>query len=112
MNAVYPEIHGVFWSTTGVDPAQAGSASALIRQRAHVRHVRPAVKHAEEANLWHRDVNSERDPGRTPNYDRLKITSKGFQFLLEDRQTQLWQILMFYLALREASRPLCACKGP
>ncbi|KAL7422462.1 RNA polymerase II transcription factor B 52 kDa subunit [Cryptotrichosporon argae] len=36
--------------------------------------------------------------GRNTNYDRLTITSKGFQFLLEDRQTQLWQILMFYLA--------------
>ncbi|RSH90861.1 RNA polymerase II transcription factor B 52 kDa subunit [Saitozyma podzolica] len=41
--------------------------------------------------------------GRNPNYDRLTITSKGFQFLLEDRQTQLWQILMFYLNLREAN---------
>jgi hypothetical protein len=41
--------------------------------------------------------------GRNPNYDRLTITSKGFQFLLEDRQTQLWQILMFYLNLREVS---------
>ncbi|ORX37154.1 transcription factor Tfb2-domain-containing protein [Kockovaella imperatae] len=40
--------------------------------------------------------------GRRPNLDRLTITSKGFQFLLEDRQTQLWQILMCYLALKEA----------
>ena len=35
--------------------------------------------------------------------DRLTITSKGFQFLLEDRQTQLWQILMCYLTLKEVS---------
>jgi hypothetical protein len=53
--------------------------------------------------------------GRNPNYDRLTITSKGFQFLLEDRQTQLWQILMFYLNLREVSgseiRPHCWCFG-
>lgn len=41
------------------------------------------------------------DSGRNPNYDRLTITSQGFQFLLEDRQTQLWQILMFYLARKQ-----------
>ena len=42
------------------------------------------------------------DPtGRHTSLDRLTITSKGFQFLLEDRQTQLWQILMFYLTLKE-----------
>ena len=39
--------------------------------------------------------------GRKPSVDRLTITSKGFQFLLEDRQTQLWQIVMFYLTLKE-----------
>ena len=33
--------------------------------------------------------------------DRLTITSKGFQFLLEERQTQLWQILIYYLTLQE-----------
>lgn len=41
--------------------------------------------------------------GRRPSVDRLTITSKGFQFLLEDRQTQLWQILMFYLTLQESN---------
>ena len=41
--------------------------------------------------------------GRNPSLDRLTITSKGFQFLLEDRQTQLWQILMYYLAVKEVS---------
>nr|ODN91824.1 transcription initiation factor TFIIH subunit 4 [Cryptococcus depauperatus CBS 7841] len=37
------------------------------------------------------------------NANRLTITSKGFQFLLEDRQTQLWEILMYYLSAKEAS---------
>jgi hypothetical protein len=41
--------------------------------------------------------------GQRPSLYRLTITSKGFQFLLEDRQTQLWQILMYYLASREVS---------
>lgn len=36
-----------------------------------------------------------------PNLDRLIITSKGFQFLLEDRQTQMWQILIAYLSYRQ-----------
>ncbi|KAK4689016.1 DNA repair protein RAD50, partial [Tremellales sp. Uapishka_1] len=40
--------------------------------------------------------------GSNPNYERLTITSKGFQFLLEDRQAQLWQILMFYLTAMDA----------
>lgn len=31
----------------------------------------------------------------------MTITSQGFQFLLEDRQTQLWQILMIYLARKQ-----------
>lgn len=41
--------------------------------------------------------------GERPNLERLTITSKGFQFLLEDRQTQVWEILMYYLTLREVS---------
>ncbi|KIR27459.1 transcription initiation factor TFIIH subunit 4 [Cryptococcus deuterogattii 99/473] len=45
------------------------------------------------------------DPGdmsrRNPNIYRLTITSKGFQFLLEKRQTQLWEILMYYLSAKE-----------
>lgn len=46
------------------------------------------------------------DPtGERPNMDRLTITSKGFQFLLEDRQTQVWEIMMYYLTLREVSSP-------
>ncbi|OCF35046.1 transcription initiation factor TFIIH subunit 4 [Kwoniella heveanensis CBS 569] len=44
------------------------------------------------------------DPtGQNPNINRLTITSKGFQFLLEDRQTQLWEILMYYLSAKEAN---------
>ncbi|WRT68056.1 uncharacterized protein IL334_005031 [Kwoniella shivajii] len=44
------------------------------------------------------------DPtGQNPNINRLTITSKGFQFLLEDRQTQLWEILMYYLNAKEAN---------
>ncbi|KAK8858851.1 hypothetical protein IAR55_003081 [Kwoniella newhampshirensis] len=44
------------------------------------------------------------DPtGRNPHLVRLTITSKGFQFLLEDRQTQLWEILMYYLTAKEAN---------
>ncbi|ODN74032.1 hypothetical protein L202_07507 [Cryptococcus amylolentus CBS 6039] len=44
------------------------------------------------------------DPsGRNPNINRLTITSKGFQFLLEERQTQLWEILMYYLSAKEAN---------
>ncbi|WVR06593.1 hypothetical protein IAU60_003625 [Kwoniella sp. DSM 27419] len=44
------------------------------------------------------------DPsGQNPNINRLTITSKGFQFLLEDRQTQLWEILMYYLTAKEAN---------
>jgi transcription initiation factor TFIIH subunit 4 len=39
--------------------------------------------------------------GERPNLERLTITSKGFQFLLEDRQTQVWEILMYYVTLRE-----------
>lgn len=46
------------------------------------------------------------DPtGERASLDRLTITSKGFQFLLEDRQTQLWQILMYYLASKEVGIP-------
>ncbi|KAL0240587.1 hypothetical protein I308_106385 [Cryptococcus tetragattii IND107] len=45
------------------------------------------------------------DPGdmsrRNPNIYRLTITSKGFQFLLEKRHTQLWEILMYYLSAKE-----------
>ncbi len=33
-----------------------------------------------------------------------QITSKGFQFLLEDRSVQIWQILMFYVQLRKVSK--------
>ncbi|RSH83453.1 RNA polymerase II transcription factor B 52 kDa subunit [Apiotrichum porosum] len=40
--------------------------------------------------------------GHNPKLEALTITSKGFQFLLEDRQTQLWQILMYYLAGKQA----------
>ncbi|KAL1407463.1 RNA polymerase II transcription factor B 52 kDa subunit [Vanrija albida] len=40
--------------------------------------------------------------GRPPVYDRLTITSKGFQFLLEDRQAQLWQLLMYFVQHRQA----------
>ena len=43
------------------------------------------------------------ETGQRPNMDRLTITSKGFQFLLEDRQTQLWQILMYYLSWKEVT---------
>ncbi|WWC88390.1 uncharacterized protein L201_003301 [Kwoniella dendrophila CBS 6074] len=44
------------------------------------------------------------DPsGQNPNLNRMTITSKGFQFLLEDRQTQLWEILMYYLTAKEAN---------
>jgi hypothetical protein len=42
------------------------------------------------------------DPRREPRFERLTITSKGFQFLLEDRQMQLWQILMFYITSMQA----------
>ncbi|ORY22026.1 transcription factor Tfb2-domain-containing protein [Naematelia encephala] len=45
------------------------------------------------------------DPtGRKVSLERLTITSKGFQFLLEDRQTQLWQVLMFYLTSKDENR--------
>lgn len=52
---------------------------------------------------------SRMDPtGENPSLDRLTITSKGFQFLLEERQTQLWQILMYYLASKEVGgSPFC-----
>ena len=47
------------------------------------------------------------DPsGENASLDQLTITSKGFQFLLEDRQTQLWQILMYFLAFKEVSSAL------
>ena len=38
---------------------------------------------------------------RTASAGNLKITSKGFQFLLEDVNTQLWGLLMRYLGLSE-----------
>ncbi|KAK6907749.1 hypothetical protein I203_101750 [Kwoniella mangroviensis CBS 8507] len=41
--------------------------------------------------------------GENPNLNKMTITSKGFQFLLEDRQTQLWEILMYYLTAKEAN---------
>lgn len=40
---------------------------------------------------------------RRSGSSQLTITSKGFQFLLEDRQTQVWQILIYYLTQREVS---------
>lgn len=40
---------------------------------------------------------------RKPLYERLTITSKGFQFLLEERQTQVWQILICYLDTKDVS---------
>lgn len=30
----------------------------------------------------------------------LQITSKGFQFLLEDRLAQIWQVLMYYVGIK------------
>lgn len=51
------------------------------------------------------------------NFDNLTITSKGFQFLLEDLHVQLWQILMYYVELREVcasfnlSTYLTACRN-
>lgn len=30
----------------------------------------------------------------------LQITSKGFQFLLEDRLAQIWQVLMYYVGVK------------
>ncbi|EIW67546.1 hypothetical protein TREMEDRAFT_33390 [Tremella mesenterica DSM 1558] len=47
--------------------------------------------------------------GRQQSLDRMTITSQGFQFLLEDRQTQLWQILVFYLTSIEVS---CISSAP
>jgi transcription initiation factor TFIIH subunit 4 len=41
---------------------------------------------------------------RNPRFERLTITSQGFQFLLEDRQMQLWQILIFYVMGKQAQR--------
>ncbi|KAI5449050.1 RNA polymerase II transcription factor B 52 kDa subunit [Naganishia albida] len=32
----------------------------------------------------------------------LQITSKGFQFLLEDRLAQIWQVLMYYVGIKTA----------
>ena len=40
---------------------------------------------------------------KKPIYERLTITSKGFQFLLEERQTQVWQILICYLDSKDVS---------
>lgn len=55
-------------------------------------------------------VDSTSPTGRAPRLDRLTITSKGFQFLLEDRQTQVWEILMYYLSIKEV-RPLMSRKS-
>ncbi|GHJ90361.1 hypothetical protein NliqN6_6763 [Naganishia liquefaciens] len=35
----------------------------------------------------------------------LQITSKGFQFLLEDRLAQIWQVLMYYVTKRTFENP-------
>jgi len=45
----------------------------------------------------------------------MRITSKGFQFLLEDVNTQLWDLLLVYLEesqVRALSRPPVALKRP
>ena len=47
---------------------------------------------------------------RKPMYDRLTITSKGFQFLLEERQTQVWQILICYLNAEDVRPPAFAAE--
>lgn len=40
-----------------------------------------------------------------------KITSRGFQFLLEDLHTQLWELLLRYLGMIEVRSPrLCRAK--
>jgi len=41
--------------------------------------------------------------GNTTNFDTLTITAQGFQFLLEDRQTQSWQLLVYYLDFHSVS---------
>lgn len=40
--------------------------------------------------------------GRTQSLRHMRITSKGFQFLLEDVNTQLWDLLLVYLEESQA----------
>jgi len=40
---------------------------------------------------------------RTRSLRSMRITSKGFQFLLEDVNTQLWDLLLTYLESSEVS---------
>lgn len=47
MRTVYSQVHGVFRSQTRVGPTQAGSATAPLRERPHVRCVRSALQHRD-----------------------------------------------------------------
>jgi hypothetical protein len=95
---VHPQVHGfirIERRHAGCEAEEAGLAAAL-RKWAHGRPVShiPPILCSRETDIRYGQ------PGKV-NLDRLTITSKGFQFLLEDRQTQLWQILMYYLTLKE-----------
>ncbi|KLT45196.1 Tfb2-domain-containing protein [Cutaneotrichosporon oleaginosum] len=44
----------------------------------------------------------DKRPTAHRSYETLDITAEGFSFLLEDRQTQLWQILVAYIVGKQA----------
>ncbi|KAJ9099238.1 hypothetical protein QFC21_004118 [Naganishia friedmannii] len=49
-----------------------------------------------ESGLMAETRTNSRSGGRSSS--ALQISSKGFQFLLEDRAAQIWQVLMFFVA--------------
>lgn len=52
------------------------------------------------------------DPRRTRSLRNMRITSKGFQFLLEDVNTQLWDLLLVYLEESQVSFRRFVPAGP
>ena len=72
------------------------SCGLMERMYVHLPHLLPTLL----APLTEVDVRvmiHRRDDHNRLMVDLLKITSKGFQFLLEDRSAQVWQILMYYI---------------
>jgi hypothetical protein len=98
LTTVHPQVYGVVRPEFEYRYNQTQESSTLPPpcQWSHGRNVSTASDMHVDGSVDH--------SGRKPLYDRLTITSKGFQFLLEDRQAQLWQILMYYLTAMDAKK--------
>jgi hypothetical protein len=112
--AGFVEVHGVFSKTGGKRGRDAGEASVGLTTTVRADGARVSLAWLYKS---HRIDRFERQLIRDGRFwfvryddhhyltDLLKITSKGFQFLLEDRSAQIWQILMYYIQQGMVSSP-------